>query len=67
MISRFVDFHMRQPSRNVNKDEAPLPPPLPLTRYHNGDMNSQTFFLKAEYDTELPPDAFTQELLVKKK
>jgi len=44
-----------------------LPTPLTRTRYHNGDMVSQTFFLKAEYDVDLPPDAFTQELLVKKK
>jgi hypothetical protein len=30
-------------------------------------MNSQTFFTKFEYDVDLPPDTFTQEILVKKK
>ena len=44
-----------------------LPTAMTLTRYHNGDMISQTFFLKAEYDVPVPPDAFTQQLLVKKK
>jgi hypothetical protein len=38
-----------------------------LTRYHNGDMNSQTFFTKFEYDVDLTPDTFTQEILTKKK
>jgi hypothetical protein len=38
-----------------------------LTRYHNGDMNSQTFFNKFEYDVELPPETFTQDILKKKK
>jgi len=44
-----------------------LPTALTLTRYHNGDMTSQTFLTKVEYDVELPPDAFTQQVLVKKK
>jgi hypothetical protein len=44
-----------------------LPTALTLTRYHNGDMASQTFLTKVEYDVTLPPDAFTQEILVKKK
>jgi hypothetical protein len=44
-----------------------LPTALTLTRYHNDDMISQTFLTKAEYDVDLPPDAFTQEILVKKK
>jgi hypothetical protein len=44
-----------------------LPTPFTLTRYHNGDMASQTFVLKVEYDVELQPDAFTQGILVKKK
>jgi hypothetical protein len=44
-----------------------LPTAFTLTRYHNGDMNSQTFFTKFEYDVDLPPDTFTQEILVKKK
>ena len=44
-----------------------LPTAFTLTRYHNGDMNSQTFFTKFEYDVDLPPDAFTQDILKKKK
>ena len=44
-----------------------LPTPYTLTRYHNGDMNSQTFFTKFAYDIDLPPDTFTQEILIKKK
>jgi hypothetical protein len=44
-----------------------LPTALTLTRYHNGDMASQTFLTKVEYDVDLPPDAFTQDILIKKK
>lgn len=44
-----------------------LPTALTLTRYHNGDMASQTFLTKVEYDVDLPPDAFTQSVLIKKK
>jgi hypothetical protein len=44
-----------------------LPTPFTLTRYHNGDMISQTFFTKFEYDIVLPPDAFTQDILARKK
>jgi hypothetical protein len=44
-----------------------LPTAYTLTRYHNGDMSSQTFFNKFEYDVDLAPDTFTQQVLVKKK
>jgi hypothetical protein len=44
-----------------------LPTALTVTRYHNGDMSSQIFYLKAEYDVELPPDTFNPEVLLKKK
>ncbi len=44
-----------------------LPTALTVTRYHNGDMTSQIFYLKAEYDVELPPDTFNPEVLLKKK
>jgi hypothetical protein len=30
-------------------------------------MASQTFLTKVEYDVTLPPDAFTQDILIKKK
>ncbi len=44
-----------------------LPTAFTLTRYHNGDMSSQTFFTRFAYDIDLPPGAFTQDILVKKK
>ena len=44
-----------------------LPTALTVTRYHNGDMTSQIFYLKAEYDVDLPPDTFNPEVLLKKK
>jgi hypothetical protein len=44
-----------------------LPTPYTITRYRNGDMISQTFLRKAEYNVDLLPDLFTQEILVKKK
>ena len=44
-----------------------LPTAFTLTRYHNGDMISQTFFTKFEYDADLEPSTFTQDILVKKK
>jgi hypothetical protein len=44
-----------------------LPTPFTLTRYHNGDMASQTFFSKIEYDVDLTPDTFNPDVLLKKK
>src|SRR5271154_5605101 len=44
-----------------------LPTAFTLTRYHNGDMASQTFFSKIEYDVDLTPDTFNPDVLVKKK
>jgi len=44
-----------------------LPTALTISRYHNGDMASQTFLLKVEYDVNLPPDNFNIDILVKKK
>ena len=46
-----------------------LPTPLTLTRYRNGDMISQRFLSKVEYNvTNLPPDSFNPEkALIKKK
>jgi hypothetical protein len=44
-----------------------IPTALTITRYHNGDMASQTFLLKVEYDVALPPDYFNIDILVKKK
>jgi hypothetical protein len=44
-----------------------LPTALTITRYHNGDMSSQTFYTKVEYDVDLPPDTFNPDVLLKKK
>jgi hypothetical protein len=48
-------------------DVQGLPTAYTISRYHNGDLASQTFLTKIEYDVDLPPDFFTQEILVKKK
>jgi hypothetical protein len=44
-----------------------LPTAFTITRYHNGDMSSQTFYTKVEYDVVLPPDTFNPDVLLKKK
>jgi hypothetical protein len=44
-----------------------FPTPFTITRYHNGDMSSQTFFSKIEYDVDLPPGTFDPNILLEKK
>jgi len=44
-----------------------LPTAFAITRYHNGDMASQTFYTKIEYDVDLPPGTFNPDILLKKK
>jgi len=44
-----------------------LPTALTVTRYHNGDMASQTFLKSVQYNTGLPPDTFDADILLKKK
>jgi len=44
-----------------------LPTAFTITRYHNGDMASQTFYSKVEYDVDLPPGTFDPSVLLKKK
>jgi hypothetical protein len=44
-----------------------LPTAFTITRYHNGDMASQTFYSKIEYDVEITPDTFNPDILLKKK
>lgn len=45
-----------------------LPTAYSITRYHNGDMISQTFLTKpVVYDAVLAPDEFNIDVLVKKK
>jgi hypothetical protein len=35
-----------------------IPTPYSITRFHNGDVNSQRYLYKAGYNVPLPPDAF---------
>src|ERR1700733_11745094 len=44
-----------------------LPTAFTITRYHNGDMASQTFISKVEYDVDAPPETFDPTILLKKK
>jgi hypothetical protein len=44
-----------------------LPTAYTITRYHDGDMTSQTFLTKIEYGVDLQPDAFNPDILLKKK
>ena len=44
-----------------------LPTAMTLTRYHNGDMASQRFYSKVEYNSNLSPDLFNPDKLLKKK
>jgi len=44
-----------------------LPTPFTITRYHNGDMASQTFLSKIEYDVDTPPETFDPNVLLQKK
>ena len=44
-----------------------LPTAFTISRYHNGDLASQTFYTKAEYDVDLPPETFNPDVLLKKK
>jgi hypothetical protein len=44
-----------------------LPTAMALTRYHNGDMISQRFYSKVEYNSNLSPDLFNPDNLLKKK
>jgi hypothetical protein len=44
-----------------------LPTALTITRYHNGDMASQTFLSKVEYDIDVTPATFDPNILLEKK
>ena len=43
-----------------------FPTPFAITRYHNGDMNSQLFIKKVEYGKPMPPELFNPDLPLKK-
>ncbi len=44
-----------------------LPTALRITRYRNGDMASQRYLSKVEYNTNLSPELFNPDNLLKKK
>ena len=44
-----------------------LPTAFTITRYHNGDMASQTFLSKVEYDVDITPATFDPNVLLQKK
>jgi hypothetical protein len=44
-----------------------LPTAFNISRYHNGDLASQVFYTKVEYDIDLTPDTFNPDILLKKK
>jgi hypothetical protein len=44
-----------------------LPTAYTTTRYHNGEMATQTFLLDVKYNEDLPPDTFNIQILLKKK
>ena len=44
-----------------------LPTAFTTTRYHNGEMASQTFLVDVKYNADLPPDTFNIQVLLKKK
>jgi hypothetical protein len=43
-----------------------IPTPYSITRFHNGDANSQRYVYKAAYNVALPPDAFNPDAAVSK-
>lgn len=44
-----------------------LPTAFTITRYHDGEMAGQTFLEDVKYNTELAPDTFNIQVLLKKK
>jgi hypothetical protein len=56
-MEEYADYHTVQG----------LPTAFNITRYHNGDMASQRFLNKVQYNTGLPPELFDQNKLLKKK
>lgn len=61
-------FQWRDPvyqDKNTEREEyddyhtiGGIPTPFNISRFHNGDMTSQRYIYKVEYNAALPPDAF---------
>ena len=64
---QFQDFDQDEEEYADYHTVQGLPTAYSITRYHNGDMNSQTFLTKIAYDVDLPPDYFNPGVLLKKK
>ncbi|MDE3103986.1 MAG: hypothetical protein KGK08_02325 [Acidobacteriota bacterium] len=56
-VETYDDYHVIQG----------LPTPLRISRYRNGDLVSQRYFSRVEYNTGLSPDLFDPDKLPKKK
>jgi hypothetical protein len=56
-VEQYDDYHTIQG----------LPTAFTMTRYHNGDMSNQRFYIKVQYNTALSPDLFNPDNLLKKK
>ncbi len=56
-IEEYDDYHTVQG----------VPTAFTITRYRNGDMTSQRFFTRVQYNTGLPPALFNPDNLLKKK
>jgi hypothetical protein len=44
-----------------------LPTAFTISRYHDGDLASQRFFTKVDYNQNLSPDLFNPDKLLEKK
>jgi hypothetical protein len=70
-LPRSRTFQWRDPvykDKNEEREEydnyhtfGGIPTPFSVTRFHNGDMTSQRFLYKADYNVPLPPDAFNPD------
>jgi hypothetical protein len=64
---QFNDFDEEQETYDDYHTIQGLPTPMTITRYHNGDMSSQRYLTKVEYNIPAVPDLFDPATLLKKK
>ena len=55
---QFKDFDEEQETYDDYHSFQGLPTPMTITRYHNGDMTSQRYLTKVEYNISAPPSDF---------
>lgn len=63
---QFKDFDVEQESYDDYHTFQGLPTPMTITRYHNGDMTSQRYFTKVEYNVPTPPNFFDPDAAIPK-